>query len=75
MLIGFPATIPGCLHAHQTCIQAILHIAHQLAIFDEHIIARGRAFIIDVNRAPTVFDRAIIDNRNARRGHLFPHPS
>ncbi len=37
-----------CLHAHQPGILAILHVADQFSVVDQHVIGRGRAFVVDM---------------------------
>jgi hypothetical protein len=49
--IAFAAAVAGRLHAHQPGVLAILHVADQLAVLDQHVAGRRRAFVVDGERA------------------------
>jgi hypothetical protein len=60
--------LPVGRHAHQPRVQAILHVAAEDAILDQHRALRRMAFVVDVERAAPPIDRAVVDHRNAGRG-------
>ncbi len=60
----------GC-HAHQPGVLPVLHVADELAVFDQHVVAGGRALVVDGDRAAAAVDRAVIDDGDAGGGdHL-----
>jgi hypothetical protein len=63
--ITLPAAVAGRLHAHQSGILPVLHVADQLAVLDQHVVGRRRALVVDGDRAAAVVDRAVIDHGNA----------
>ena len=44
---AFAPSVARWGNPHQPRILAVLHIAHQTPVFDQHIAGRGRAFVID----------------------------
>ena len=73
MRIGLTPPIAGTGDAHQTRILAVLHIADQLAVFDQHVLGRGCPFIINRDGAAPVGDRAVIQHRYTLGGDLLAH--
>ena len=51
MGIALAATVAGGLHVHQSRILAVLHVADQNAVLDQHRAVGGSAFIVDRQRA------------------------
>src|SRR6266542_3568448 len=47
MGIALSAAIASGFHAHETCILAVLHVANEDAVFDQHCAAGRGAFVID----------------------------
>ena len=72
---AFAAAVAGRLHAHQPGIEAILQIALEDAILDQHGAAGRRAFIVDAERSAAILDRAFVDHRHAGRGDPLAHPA
>ena len=56
---------------HQACIQRILHIAFEDAVFNQHIALRNIAFVIDVQRAAPVGDGTIVNDGDTLRCDTF----
>ena len=67
----FTATVAGGRYLHQACIQTILQVAFQHAVFDQHIALRGIAFVINVERATAALNRAIVHHGYAARSNPF----
>src|SRR5580692_9987953 len=69
-----PAVARG-LHAHQAGVLAVLHVADQSAVLDQHGAIGRRAFIVDRQRAAAQRHGAVIDDRYTFRSDLLPHQS
>ena len=63
------AAVAGGRHAHEARVEAVLQVAAQDAVLDQHGAAGRRALVVDVERAAAVGDRAVVDHgdRAARR--------
>src|SRR5262249_4132357 len=46
--------------AHEARVETVLHVAAQDAVLDEHVAARRRALVVDVERAAAIGDRAVV---------------
>ena len=66
--VAFAPAIAGGLHPHQAGVQAVLHIAFQDAVFNQHIGLGGVAFVVDVERAAPVGQGAIVQDGHALGG-------
>src|SRR5262245_20736310 len=73
MGIALPSAIAGRLHAHETRVLTVLHIADQDAILDQHGAIAGRALVVDRKGATAVRDRAVVDHGDALGGDPLPH--
>ena len=71
MSVAFTASIAGRLDAHQARIHGILNVAFEDAVFDQHVLLAGVAFVIHVERAAPVFDRAVVQHSDAFGGHAL----
>src|SRR3984957_319688 len=69
-----PAVSRG-LHAHQAGVLAVLHVADQNTVLDQHGAIGRRALIVDRQRAAAQRHGAVIDDRDTFRGDLLPHQS
>src|SRR5690606_11682455 len=69
----FAATVAGRRHAHQPRVERVLHIAHEHAVLDQGGALRGRALVVDVERAAALVERAVIDDGHAWRRHALAH--
>src|SRR5690606_18975590 len=58
--------------AGEARVQAILQIAFENAVFDQHRALSRRAFIVDGERAAPVFERAVIHNCYTGRRDALP---
>ncbi len=67
----FAAAVAGGRNAHQARVVAVLHVTHQHAVFDQRGALAGRAFVVDIERAATAVQGAVIDDGHARRGHAL----
>ncbi len=72
---AFAPAVAGRLHAHQPGILAILHIADQDAVLDQHGAVGRRAFVVDRQRAAALRHGAVIDHGDALGRDLLPHQS
>ena len=57
--------------AHQARVEPILHVAAQDAVLDQDVPAGRRAFVVDVEGAAPIRDRAVIDHRDQLGGDLL----
>src|ERR1700687_1107759 len=55
-------SIAGQRHAHEPGVEPILQVSTQDALLDQHRAPGGSSFVVDVERAPTVRDRAVVDH-------------
>ena len=58
---------------HEAGVQTVLHVALQDAVLDQHCTLGGIAFVVYVERAAPLEERAIIHHRHARRRHPLSH--
>jgi hypothetical protein len=65
--------VAGGFHAHQPGVHAVLHVAGQDAVLDQHRAAGRRALVVDGERAAAVLDGAVVDHRHAGRGNALAH--
>src|SRR3546814_2112200 len=68
----FAAAVAGGFDPHQPRVEAILHIALEDAVLDQHGLARRGPFVVDRKRAAAAaadgaVHRAIVDHRHAGR--------
>ena len=68
MGIALSPPIAGGRHIHQSRVLPVLHVPHEDPVLDQSGAVRGRAFIIDRDRAAAIGQGAVIDNRDAGRG-------
>ena len=59
----FTAAVTGRRNTHKACVELVLHVPAQHAIFDQDVVLPRYAFIVDGQRAAAVRQRAIIDDR------------
>ena len=71
--VGLAAAVAGRLHAHQPRVLAVLHVADELAVLDQHVAAGRRALVVDGERAAPLGDRAVVDHGDALGGDLLAH--
>src|SRR5262245_47560482 len=71
MRIALAAPIAGRGYTHQTSIQAVLQIATQDTIFDQHRTPCGHPLVIHIERAAPAWNRPVIDDCAQLRGHLL----
>src|ERR1700730_4163606 len=72
MGIALPPAIAGRLHAHEARVLAVLHVANEDAVFDQHGAIGRRALIIDRERAAALCDGAVVHHRHALRCNTLP---
>ena len=71
MGVAFAAAIARGLDAHQAGIHRVLDVAAQDAVFDQHILLAGVAFVVHVQRAPAVGHGAVIQHGDALGRHTL----
>ena len=71
--IGFAPAVAGRRHAHQPRVLAVLHVADELAVLDQHVAVGRRALVVDGERAAPLGDGAVIDHGDALGGDLLAH--
>ena len=69
----FAAAVAGGGHAHQPRVVGVLHVAGEHAVLDQRRAACRRAFVVDVERAATARQGAVVDDGHARRRHALAH--
>src|ERR1700734_296286 len=71
----FAPAVAGRLHAHQARVLAVLHVADQSAVLDQHGAIGRRALVVNRQRAAAQRHGAVIDDRYAFRSDLLAHQS
>ena len=73
MRIAFAPAVAGRRHAHEPRILAVLHVADEDAVLDQHGAAGGGAFVVDRERAAALRHGAVVDHGDALGGDLLAH--
>src|SRR5262249_47573700 len=73
MSIALPATIACGLHAHQARVVAILHVADEDAVLDQHGATGRGALVVDRERAASLRDGTVVDNGDTLRRNALSH--
>ena len=73
MGVALAAAVAGRLHVHQPGVLAVLHVADEDAVLDQHGAVGRRALVVDRQRAAPRGDRAVIDHGDALGGDLLAH--
>ncbi len=63
-LIALAAAVAGLRNAHEARGELVAHVALQNSVLDEDGFLRGRAFVVDVERAAAVGHAAVVDYRD-----------
>ncbi|CDI07656.1 conserved protein of unknown function [Agrobacterium pusense] len=71
--ITLTATVAGGRRTHQPGVLAVLHVAHQPAVLDQHVVTGRGAFIVHGQRAAAAVDSAVVHHGHAGRGDHFAH--
>ena len=66
--VGLAPAVAGGRHAHQAGVLAVLHVADQDAVLDQHVAAGGRALVVDGERAAPLGHGAVVDHGDAGCG-------
>ena len=75
MGVAFAAAIARGLDPHQARIHRVLDIALEDAVLDQHIALASMTFVIYVERATAIGNRAVIEHGDALRGHALTNPA
>ena len=73
MGIALAAAVAGRLHVHQPGVLAVLHVADQDAVLDQHGAVGRRALVVDRQRAAPRGHGAVVDHGDALGGDLLAH--
>ena len=73
MGIALAAAVAGRLHVHQPGVLAVLHVADQDAVLDQHGAVGRRALVVDRQRAAPRRHGAVIDHGDALGRDLLAH--
>ncbi|EXI70363.1 MAG: hypothetical protein AW07_04130 [Candidatus Accumulibacter sp. SK-11] len=66
---GLATPVAGRRDTHQPCVEAVLHVALQDAVLDQHRPLRRVAFVVDVQRTAPPGNRAIVDDGHSAGGN------
>ena len=66
-----PPAVAGRRHAHQARVERVLHVAGQHAVLDQRGALRGRALVVDVERAAAAAEGAVVDDGDALCCHAL----
>src|SRR5690606_10972857 len=67
--------VAGRCHAHQARVERVLHVAGEHTVLDQRGALRGRALVVDAERAAAAVQGAVVDDGDAGRGHALAHAS
>ena len=67
-------SVAGRFGLHQPRVEAILQVAAQDALFDQHGARGRRAFVVNIETATAVRDRAVVDDGAELAGDRLPDP-
>ena len=73
MGIALAAAVAGRLHVHQPRVLAVLHVADQDAVLDQHGAVGRRALVVDRERTAPRGHGAVIDHGDALGRDLLAH--
>ncbi len=73
MGVALAPAVAGRRHAHQPRVLAVLHVAGEDAVLDQHGAAGRRAFVVDRERAAALRQRAVVHHGDALRRHALAH--
>ena len=71
--IALAAAVAGGLHVHQPRVLAVLHVADQNAVLDQHGAVGRRALVVDGKRATPRGHGAVVDDGDALGRDLLAH--
>ena len=71
--IALAAAVAGRLHAHQPRVLAVLHVADQDAVLDQHRAVGRRALVVDGERTAPRRHGAVVDHGDALGRDLLAH--
>ena len=71
MLVAFAAAAAGGLRAQEAAGELVLQVAAQDAVLDQHVVLRGLAFVVHVERSAAASDGAVVDHGAELAGHLL----
>ena len=71
MGIAFAAAVAGGLAAHQARVHAVLQVAGEDAVLDQHGALRRIAFVVHVQAAAAVGQGAVVEHGHALGGHAL----
>src|SRR6185295_1448881 len=69
--VTLPSSISRARRVHEPGVQKVTYISPQHAVLDQHRTARRLAFIIDVNRAATIWNRTVINHGAQLRSYAL----
>ncbi len=72
---GLAPRVAGERHFHQARVQAVLQVAAQHAVFDQHVALGRGAFVVDRERAAPARQRAVVHHRDAGRSDALAEAS
>ena len=62
---GFAASVTRGFHSHETRVELVLQVADENSILNERRALSGRAFVVNVERATSSRERAIVHHGDA----------
>ena len=71
--VALAPAVAGRRHAHQPRVLAVLHVAGEDAVLDQHGAAGRRALVVDRERAAALRQRAVVDHGDAFRRDALAH--
>src|SRR5262249_25648999 len=71
MLVVLPAARPGRLRSRNAARKLVLQVAAKYTVLNQDVLLCRIAFIIDVERAASIANRSVIDDRAKRTPDLL----
>ena len=66
--VALSPAVAGLLAALLAGPQVVPHVVGEHTVLDEHVVLARVAFVVDADRAPLAAHRAVVDQRDERRG-------
>ena len=71
--VAFAPAVACGFAAHEACVGAVLQVARQNAVFNQHGALCGRAFVVNVQAAAPTWQSAVIKHGYAFGGYALAH--
>ena len=71
MGIALPPAVARGRGAHESCVETVVEIADEHAVFDQDVALAGSPLVIDIDRTAPFGEGAVVDHGDAFGRHAF----